>query len=245
MRYVEKHFDTPAVQLHKRELANLQLDEDSLRNQTVHSGKSGGQLYETVRDMPTLPALKEQMYSEQGGVCCYCGMKLEYPFDPQYRVEHVLPKESHRELVGEYKNLLLSCRATKEENELRKDTSKPKAQRKGYIHCDEAKGAQEITYSPLNQACEKAFWYDLKGEVHYNDQDAKRDIEVLGLAGAYLNSRRKAAIDSLLSGENILREDELIAFRDGLKRPNSEGKFAEFYFVIIDVINQLLPSSIS
>lgn len=214
------------------------MDEDSLRNSEIHAGKSGGQLYEIVRDMPTLFALKEQMYSEQGGVCCYCGMKLEYPFNPQYRVEHVLPKEAHREFVGEYKNLLLSCRATKKEIELRKDASKSKAQRKGYIHCDEAKGSKEITYSPLNRACENAFWYDLNGKIHYNDEEAKKDIDILGLDGEYLNSRRKAAIDSLW----VLNEDELIAFRDGLQHPNSEGKYAEFYFVIIDAINQLLPA---
>lgn len=237
MRYIEKHYDTPTIIQHEQELKNLKLDEDSLRNPETHAGKSGGQLYETVRDMPTFSALKEQMYSEQGGVCCYCGMKLEYPFNPQYRVEHVLPKETHRELVGEYKNLLLSCRATKEEVVLRADTSKPKAQRKGYIHCDEAKGSQEITYSPLNRACENAFWYDLKGEIHYNDEEAKKDIKTLGLDGEYLNKRRRIAIFSLLT----LSEDELIAFREGLRHPNSEGKFAEFYFVIIDAINQLLP----
>lgn len=131
MRYIEKHYDTPTIIQHEQELKNLNLDEDSLRNPETHVGKSGGQLYEIVRDMPTLSALKEQMYSEQGGVCCYCGMKLDYPFNPQYRVEHVLPKETHRELVGEYKNLLLSCRATKEELALRNDNSKPKAQCKG------------------------------------------------------------------------------------------------------------------
>lgn len=238
MRYIEKHYDTPTVIQHEQELKNISLDEDSLRNPETHAGKSGGQLYETIRDMPTFSALKEQMYSEQGGVCCYCGMKLNYPFNPQYRVEHVLPKETHRELVGEYKNLLLSCRATKEELALRDDNSKPKSQRKGYIHCDEAKGSKEITYSPLNQACENAFWYDLNGKIHYNDEVAKMDIKTLGLDGEYLNKRRKIAISSLCE----LSEDELIAFRDGLRHPNSEGKFAEFYFVIIDAINQLLPA---
>lgn len=238
MRYIEKHYDTPTVIQHEQELKSLNLDEDCLRNPETHAGKSGGQLYETVRDMPTFSALKKQMYSEQGGVCCYCGMKLEYPFNPQYRVEHVLPKETHRELVGEYKNLLLSCRATKEEVALRADSSKPKAQRKGYIHCDEAKGSKEITYSPLNRACENAFWYDLNGKIHYNDEEAKKDIKTLGLDGEYLNKRRKIAISSLCE----LSEDELIAFRDGLQYPNFEGKYAEFYFVIIDAINQLLPA---
>lgn len=79
MRYIEKHFDTDAVVSHEQELANLHLNEESLRRPEEHPGRTGGQLYETVRNMPTMHALKEQMYAEQGGVCCYCGMNLDYP----------------------------------------------------------------------------------------------------------------------------------------------------------------------
>lgn len=159
MRYIEKHFDTDAVVSHEQELANRHLDEESLRRPEVHPGRTGGQLYETVRNMPTMHALKEQMYAEQGGVCCYCGMNLDYPFNPQYRVEHVLPN---------------------------------------------------IT---------------------------------LGLAGKYLTDRRRAAIDSLIMADGVLTDDDLMAYREGLKKPNADGKYAEFYFVLIDAINQLLPGN--
>ncbi|MBU0290878.1 retron system putative HNH endonuclease [Hallella faecis] len=240
MRYIEKHFDTDAVVSHEQELANLHLNEESLRRPEVHPGRTGGQLYETVRNMPTMHALKEQMYAEQGGVCCYCGMNLDYPFNPQYRVEHVLPKESHREWVGEYKNLLLSCRASREEMNLRNCAS-TRSERKKLIHCDEAKGSQEITYSPLDKACEHAFWYDLEGCVHHSNDDAKRDVITLGLAGKYLTDRRRAAIDSLIMADGVLTDDDLMAYREGLKKPNADGKYAEFYFVLIDAINQLLP----
>lgn len=54
MRYIEKHYDTPTVIKHEQELKKLNMDEDSLRNSEIHAGKSGGQLYEIVRDMPTL-----------------------------------------------------------------------------------------------------------------------------------------------------------------------------------------------
>ena len=240
MRHVEKHYDTPAVVAHKAELIRQQLDEESLCEPGTRSGKTGAQLYDIVRDMPTLQALKEQMYAEQGGVCCYCGMKLEYPYDPQYRVEHVHPKERYRELVGEYKNLLLSCRATKEETDIR--AKKPKDERKEYIHCDEAKGSKEITYSPLYKTCEKVFKYTLDGEVLYNDDDAWKDITILGLNGAYLKRRRKAAIDALVLGGNVLNDDDLRAFQAGLLSRNADGKFAEFYFVIADAINEFFPT---
>lgn len=241
MRYIAKNVQTEAVQQYNKELVTLQLDESSLQNSTVHSGKSGAQLYEMVRDMPTLSALKDQMYDEQGRICCYCGMKLDYPSAPQYRVEHVKPKDSHRELVGEYGNLLLSCRPTNEEKEKR-EGSKSKAERKKYMHCDEAKGSREITYSPLNHVCEKAFWYDISGEIHHNENypDAKKDIEILGLSGDYLTERRKEAIESLFYDDGkLLSNEELENFMNSLEERGTDGKFAEFYFVIIDAINQL------
>lgn len=241
MRYIEKNFQTEAVQQYNEELVTLQLDERSLQNSTAHPENSGVQLYEIVRNMPTFSALKKQMHDEQGGVCCYCGMKLDYPSDPQYRVEHVKPKDSHRELVGEYRNLLLSCKPTKKEVDLRENS--PKKQRKKYMHCDEAKGSKEITYSPLDHDCEKAFRYDINGEIHYNKnyQDAQQDIEILGLSGNYLTDRRKEAIDSLYDKDgNLLSNEELANFRNSLEERETDGKFAEFYFVIIDVINQLL-----
>lgn len=240
MRYVEKHFDTPEAQKYAQELKRLQLDELSLGDSRVHQGKTGAQLYDSVRGMNTLTALKEQMYKEQGGVCCYCGMKLEYPFDPQYRVEHVLPKESHRELVGEYKNLLLSCRANREETIIREGAARK--ERKKYIHCDEAKGSKEINYSPLNKSCESAFKYGIDGSISSKDAVAEKDIDTLGLNGDYLKSRRKKAIDSLIVDDSLLPKDDLIAFRNGLQTCDADGKYAEFYFVLIDVINQLLPA---
>ena len=240
MRYIEKHFDTPEVQEHVQELKRLQLDELSVLNPMVHQGKTGVQLYDRVRSMSTFAALKKQMYMEQGGVCCYCGMKLEYPFDPQYRVEHVLPKESHRELVGEYKNLLLSCRANRDETTIREGAIKK--ERKKFIHCDEAKGSREINYSPLNKSCETAFIYGIDGSISSKDAVAEKDIDTLGLNGDYLKSRRKKAIDSLIVDDSLLPKDDLIAFRNGLQTCDADGKYAEFYFVLIDVINQLLPA---
>lgn len=240
MRYIEKHYDTKAVHLHNRALVDQHLDEQSLLKPEVYPGWTGANLYEKIRDMETIQAIKEQMYKEQGGVCCYCGMKLEYPFNPQYRVEHVLPKESHRELVGEYKNLLLSCRANQEEKRLRDDARK--MERKKYIHCDEAKGSKEITYSPLNKLCETAFSYLLDGSVSYVDDKAKNDIKKLGLDSPYLVTRRKMAIDSLFADENLLSEEDLRAFMEGLQTRNADGKYAEFYFVLIDAIKELLQT---
>lgn len=240
MKHIEKHPETPEVQEYIKELKTQHLDEAGILNSAEYADWTGSQLYEKVRELETLPALKQQLFREQGGVCCYCGMKLEYPFDPQYRLEHVRPKDKHRELVGEYKNLLLSCRANMEETELR--STSDKKNRKKYIHCDEAKGAEELNYSPLDNSCETAFTYTLDGKVSYKDQLAEKDIITLGLNGPYLTSRRKNAIESLFIDDDLLSEEYLKAFKDGLQKKDANGNYREFYFVLIDAINQLLPA---
>ena len=45
--------------------------------------------------MITFTDLSKQMYWDQGGICCYCGMKLEYPYGTPYRVEHIKPKRTY------------------------------------------------------------------------------------------------------------------------------------------------------
>ena len=238
MRYIEKNHNTDKVLKHKKELIRCQLDKSSLLNhEGKYANRTGGQLYDLVKDMTTFSDLKLQLYDDQGGICCYCGLKLKYPFNPQFRVEHVKPKDSHRELVGEYENLLLSCRATKEEFEIRENTPNREERRK-LFHCDEAKGAEEITYSPLNPECENAYIYEIDGNIKGIDDTAKKDIETLGLGGDYLKRRRSEAIsvwfDDDISSEDLLRCKDVIMSRD------NENQLTEFCFVISNVIEQFL-----
>ncbi len=241
MKYIEKNYATLDVMAHGRELVACQLDETSLSipNES-YPGRSGAELYELVRSMKTFPAIKQQLYKEQGGICCYCGAKLEYPYNPQYRIEHVKPKEKHRELVGEYKNLLLSCRATKEEQDERNVA--PKRNRKKFMHCDEAKGALEITCSPLNSECEKYFKYMIDGGIAGTNEDAKKDIETLGLGCGYLVRRRRAALSVLFEGNELLPEELLQSFKNRVMTRDENGRFSEFCFVISDVIGQFLST---
>ena len=239
MRYIEKQFDAPAVLTHEANLVSCKLDEASLLSpDNLYPNYTGAQLYELVRDMETIPDLKKQLFEDQGGICCYCGMKLEYSFDPQYRVEHVRPKETCRELVGEYKNLLLSCKATKEEIDARNKA--PKKKRKDMMHCDEAKGPAEIMYSPLNPDCEKAYIYNLQGVVKGLNENAKMDIETLGLDCAYLKRRRKEALDVLYDDDELLPEELLRAYKEKVLIRDEDNKLSEFCFVIANVIEQII-----
>lgn len=237
MRYIEKDHNAPAVLAHKQELVKCKLNEMNLKDSSnPYANLTGGQLYDMVRSMTTFADLKQYLYEEQGGICCYCGAKLEYPYGAQYRVEHVKPKEKYSELSGEYKNLLLSCRPSQEEVATRKVA--PKKDRKGLMHCDEAKDSEEITYSPLNVDCEKAYVYGIDGSITGIDEAAKKDIKTLGLGCDYLKRRRSEAIsawfDDDISFEDLLRCKDAIMFRD------KDNRLAEFCFVISNVIEQFL-----
>ena len=239
MKHIVKNTDAPAVLAHEAELVSCHLDETSLSGPNdLHPSYSGADLYNLLRDMVTFPSLKEQLFEDQGGICCYCGMKLDYPFDPQYRVEHVRPTEIHRELVGEYKNLLLSCRATKEETDTR--DAAPRKKRRDFMHCDEKKGSSEITYSPLDPACETVFVYKQDGSISGINQNATNDIETLGLDCDYLVRRRKEALEVLFDGDLLLPEDLLRDFKEKVMTRDNDNRLAEFCFVISNVIGQIL-----
>lgn len=237
MKYIVKGISEPMA-VHKVELILCKLDKASLiKPDNRYANLSGEQLYDKVREMTTFANLKQLLYDEQGGICCYCGMKLEYPFNPQFRVEHVKPRDSHRELVGEYENLLLSCRATKEELEIRRHAPNSKERRK-HFHCDEAKGAEEITYSPLTPDCESAFIYGIDGSITGIDDAANKDIEILGLGCGYLKRRRSEAISAWFD-DNISSED-LLKCKNAIMSRDKDNRLAEFCFVISNVIEQFL-----
>lgn len=82
MRYIEKHYDTPTVIQHEQELASVNLDEASLLKREETEKLDGNLLYkEQIRSTEYIPHWKDlqaQMCQDQGGVCCYCGLKLHF-----------------------------------------------------------------------------------------------------------------------------------------------------------------------
>ena len=152
MIHIEKNFSAPDVVAYKKELKENQMDKDSLSDETIHPTLMGPDVYDVVKSFPTFQGLKRRMFAEQGGICCYCGCRLEYPTHPQHIIEHVFPKEKDRTLAGEYENLLLSCKPTAEEE--RNRMAAPKKVRKNFFHCDKAKGSQVISITPLQQNCQ-------------------------------------------------------------------------------------------
>ena len=151
MKHIEKNFDAQEVVEYEAELKTNQLDKDSLADESVHPTMKGGDVYDAVRSFAAFKTLKDWMFEEQGGICCYCGCRLEYPKQPQYIVEHVFPKDKDRTIAGEYENFLLSCRPTEEEEEKRQKS--PKKEWKKFFFFFLTKRTEVITETPLQRYC--------------------------------------------------------------------------------------------
>lgn len=249
MRYVEKHFNAPSVILHEQELLTANLDEASLLKRKETEGLDGNLLYkEQIRSTRYIPHWKDlqvQMCQDQGGVCCYCGLKLQFPDTQHYSVEHVKPRSKFPELVGEYKNLLLSCHSSELERAQLKKTIHSKKERKETLHCDEFKDNKELHYNPLQADCALHFLYKLNGEVKGSDKEAEADIETLNLNCYSLKERRRKQMlaYSFLATDpkEMLDIDSLKAYRQEVEKLDANGNHREFYFVIADLLDQLLP----
>lgn len=242
MRYITKDYNSDVVLRHESELQSQHLDEQSLLDPNIYPGLSGNKLWKKVRDIKVIPHLwdlKHQMYDEQGGICCYCGLRIFKDSDGRkMTVEHLIPKGIHRELVGEYKNLLLSCSVIEddvtvvEQNSL--DTS-------SLSHCDDSKKDMPLHYTPLMRECETVFQYDIVGGVHAEMPDAQVDIATLRLDCDLLKNRRKAALNILFDEDGqILSDEELRMIADKIMSLDEDKNLPEFCFVIKNVIDSLL-----
>lgn len=242
MRFIAKDNTTEVIIRHKAELRSQQLDEQSLLNPNIHPGLTGAKLWKMVRDIKIIPHLwdvKHQIYEEQGGLCCYCGLRIFKDTEGRKQsVEHVIPKGSHRELVGEYKNLLLTCSVTQDDvNLLGVDSSSHPSLR----HCDDSKENATLHYTPLMTECEDVFLYDAVGNVHATNDEAKEDLDTLQLNCDLLKVRRKAALNILFDENNeLITDEELRSISANIMTRDTDNRLPEFCFVIKDVAESLI-----
>ena len=140
---------------------------------------------------------------EQGYICCYCGIRVEYgattigPIDVPERegshIEHVLPREHFPERTFAYDNLLISCQGHQEE------PREPK-------HCGTHKGdwpsrdKRDRFIAPTQQDCASRFRYLGNGEVlpaSDHDDAAAETIRRLNLNVPRLRANRELILEEL------------------------------------------------
>lgn len=239
MIYIAKDFTDTAIIDYGNELNLNQLDKNSLADPNIHPTMKGKDVYDQVRSFEHFKRLKDKMFKDQGGICCYCGQILKFLDNPPYIVEHVYPKEKCRELAGEYENLLLSCRPTNEEEESRKKSG---GNCNEFWHCDKSKEDKILTYTPLQSDCSSHFIYYVTGDVEGVDGFAKDDVKILGLNCDYLKKRRRAAIFAVLYDEKgqLLPNDILEQYLSVVMQRKPDNTLREFCFVIAGALKNFL-----
>lgn len=242
MRYIDKSVDkTPEV--YYRKLREKKLDKASILA-GLQGTRSGDSLFRSIKHMWQFRDIfKRSLIREQGYVCCYCGCSIE---SDDVTIEHVLPKGNvrYRHLVGEYQNILVSCKGGRD---IPQDpaTGNQLYARSYYLqHCDASKGEDEIPIKPYDKDCESRFTYELDGTISCDptDTDALSTISVLQLNCPYLEQSRKDEIEKAIYDEegNMLSPDELEKQFNRMMSKDRFGYYHTYHFVVASVIMGLL-----
>lgn len=131
--------------------------------------------------------IREELYEEQLGVCCYCCKRIAFPYTNsiESHIEHFRPKGEPRyaALSLEYSNLHLSC--------------------SGYKSCRDSCGHKKdnwydeiLMISPLEEDVEKHFEYSVDGHIKATPKNDRADATItnLELDSFNLQRQRKTAI---------------------------------------------------
>ena len=131
--------------------------------------KNWGEIPEAIK-----APLRQQLYDEQHGVCCYCCKSLG---NENTTIEHLKSRDDYPHKCFDYDNLLLSCRTAKQ--------------------CDNAKGSQELPLTPLMYECENEINLNLAGELESDSERGLESIEILKLNNRQIRNWRKSLIDTI------------------------------------------------
>ena len=179
--------------------------------------------------------LHEALLEEQGGLCCYCGMKIEFGGS---HIEHFRPQSRYPNLDVMYDNLHTSC---------------IKYPKKGSIvHCGHFKDDkfdENLCISPLEVDCEERFLYTLQGEIHPIDEhDKKADymIKILNLNAPSLVGRRKNLLLTTLPPEFLddTPLEKVQYYHTKYQERDSDGNYEDFRQVLSRYIEQNVKDAI-
>ena len=216
MKYIQKG-STP------QELTDWFEDQPVVDGQRINCGY--GDMPSDVKDV-----VKQQLLEEQGGLCCYTGMRVDAQ---NSHVEHFKPQsrcEEHEDVC--YTNLLAAYPGTTTHRCLFGARAKDNWYDKNLL------------VSPLHQSCETKFLFKQFGEIVPRDNEdaaAVETIERLRLNDSYLEEMRRSRIEEALFPDDLfLRKDEIQRLVQRLDRRNLNGQFLAFCFVIKDVAQDIL-----
>ena len=170
-------------------------------------------------------AVKDALFKEQGGICCYCERRL---VDADSHIEHCQPQ--HLACVDplDFSNLLCSCQQNIKKGDPR--------------HCGNLKDKwydDQKFVSPLKPDCTGRFSFLANGTIRASvdtDDAATETIKRLGLDIPKLNNLRKETLAPFLEDE--LSDDELRQFIAGYLNVSDDGKLPEFISAVEAVFSE-------
>lgn len=176
---------------------------------------------------PEKNLLKEALWSEQGGICCYCNQAISVDTG---HIEHFRPQTAFPALELDYANLHLCCTQGKE--------------KKSPSYCGMAKGSwfdEEATLSPMKVDIETLFNYRADGHISAAPE-ASDMAHHLALDSNILVRKRREAISGFLSEDflNNTNDDELKSLYEKIKVKNASGQYMEYCVAIEQQLSQLV-----
>ena len=176
---------------------------------------------EAINDYST-PQLRRVLVEEQFHICCYCNDTIKGE-SLDTKIEHFLPKETYKEDIFNYLNLLVACNGGERD-------AKPRL-----LHCDTHKGSKDPSQfqlvSPFDNDSSIHFLFKENGEIHGKTQKGKDTVLFLNLDCTKLNLRRRAVIEMYLYDET---EDFETQIKEVIKPV--DGKLQAFCMAVLSVL---------
>lgn len=130
---------------------------------------------------PDKDVLRQSLFSEQRGLCCYC-MKRIHNEPDKMKIEHWQCQSRYPDEQLKYRNLIGVCRGGQ-------------GQPTNSQHCDTRKGDLDLKWNPADPThfIEKRIRYEMDGSIRSNEVDFDKQLDdVLNLNIAFLKKNRQA-----------------------------------------------------
>ncbi len=182
--------------------------------------------YSDLRN-PEKHLLKQSLIEEQGGICCYCEIRV---IPDNSHIEHFVPQNNPSCNNLDYVNMLSSCQ---------KQTPRgaPRHCGKSKDHDDGCDYDLHLLISPLDTDCENQFEYDKRGNIipikdSNGNSDPKSEFSINCLK-LNIEKLRKARENMIVGILECLAEGEIqTEFIDHYLQRDANGSLPEFYTAI-------------
>lgn len=193
---------------------------------------------------PDREEVLEWLLKEQGYLCCYTGIKITTGLS---HIEHLKPQTICRD-EGTLEEIAAENVLAAYPKDSPKDRPIPFGAmfRGSWYGEDKKRTRSDLFVHPLMPDCEARFHYKWTGEVvakQTGDIAAETTIKKLGLDCEDLSERRRAVVQQIFFKKSrTLSEQEIERMLSNIDKPDKDGAFRAFAFVLKQAGHQLLAA---